>query len=107
PIAAPASAIAGSPYPSSIDVSGLSGTVKRIRVRLNGVFDQFPDELEVLLVDPVGSSVMLVDGGGREADADGAVMTFRDGGVAPDKQFTSGVFVPFRAASTAADVLPA
>lgn len=89
---------------SAIHVAGLSGTVKRVRVRLNGVFMQDGSLFRALLVDPSGHALLLLDGSGANSDAAGAVMTFADDGMTPG-QLVSGVYVPHRA--TFASDMPA
>ncbi len=67
------------PYPSNIDVSGLSGTVTDVNVILHG-FDcsgagplegqqAFPEDIDILLVGPSGANaVILSDVGGANQD---------------------------------------
>lgn len=95
PIRPPSLNGAAAPYPSAIQVSGLSGTVKRVRVRLNGLFAQEPDVFAALLVDPGGRAVLLFNDAGANADASGAVLTFADDGVSLGQAVT-GVYVPHR-----------
>jgi len=80
-------------YPTTIDVSGLSGIVTRVRVRLNGLFATTPEGLRALLVDPAGHAVTLFSGIGGSSDAAGALLTFADDGMTLD-QPVSGVYVP-------------
>ena len=93
PIRPPSGSGGSSPYPSAIQVAGLQGTVKRVRVRLNGLFAQQPNTLNALLVDPAGHAVLLLGGVGANADASGAVLTFADDGLTPG-QLVTGVYVP-------------
>src|SRR5581483_6876024 len=90
-----------SPYPSTINVSGLQGTVLRVRARLNGVHHSRASDLAALLVGPQGQSVLLMSQpnagptvGGLPAA--GAVMTFADGGATLPGQVVSGIFAPRR-----------
>src|SRR5829696_3633886 len=54
----PASA---SPYPSTINVSGVAGTIDKLRVRLNGVsMSSFEDDIDILLVGPGGQKSLLM-----------------------------------------------
>ena len=50
------------PYPATINVSGLSGPIVDLNVRLNGLSHTFPNDVAVLLVGPGGQSVVLFDG---------------------------------------------
>lgn len=71
-----------SPYPSTITVSGLSGTVTDINVRLadidcyqdppggpTGGAGEWPDDIDILLVGPIGQDVMLVSDVGGDYNA--------------------------------------
>ena len=52
-------AAVASPYPSTINVSGLGGTVTRVTVRLIGLSHTFPDDIDMLLVGPGGHVAVL------------------------------------------------
>lgn len=67
-----------SPYPSSINVSGVSGTVSRVSVRLNGLSHTFPDDVDVLLVGPGGQKFIAMSDAGSSIDAVNAVVTLDD-----------------------------
>jgi uncharacterized repeat protein (TIGR01451 family) len=56
----------GAPYPSIINIAGLTGVVSKAVVSLNGFSHAFPHDVSVLLVNPAGSSVLLMShtGGG-------------------------------------------
>src|SRR5262245_12697948 len=73
----------GSPYPSSINVAGLAGTISKVTVTLNGVHHSRPDDLQILLVGPTGAKfVLLADAGGTGTPAAGVNVTFDDAGAA-------------------------
>jgi M6 family metalloprotease-like protein len=56
---------AASPYPSTITVSGVTGTLLKAIVMLDRVSHPHPDDLDILLVGPQGQSTMLMsDAGG-------------------------------------------
>src|SRR5207247_9492258 len=57
PITIPSSGSA-SPYPSSINVTGLTGTVLKVTATLRQFGHSFPDDVDVLLVGPGGQKVM-------------------------------------------------
>ena len=40
------------PYPSTINVSGMSGVISKVIVKLNGLNHTYPDDLDILLVGP-------------------------------------------------------
>jgi hypothetical protein len=69
---------AATPYPATIDVSGLSGTTTDVNVTLHGVSHTFPDEVAVLLVGPSGQNVMLMSDAGGGQDLNGVDLTFDD-----------------------------
>lgn len=49
----------GSVYPSNIPVSGFSGPLTKVTVRINGLSHDFPDDVELLLVGPTGVKLVL------------------------------------------------
>ena len=59
PITIPSSGTA-TPYPSNINVSGLSGTTVKATVTLSGFNHTYPSDFGVLLVSPTGASVNLM-----------------------------------------------
>ena len=96
--------IAGSatPYPATIGVSSLVGTVTHVSVRVNGTFQPHNSDLEVLLVGPQGQKVLLENGLGGVpaiANAHGEVLTFDDDGVTAPTLVT-GFFKPFSVGGT-------
>ncbi len=55
-------------YPSTINVSGVSGRITKVVVTLNGFTHSLPDDVGVLLVGPAGQKVRLMtDVGGTSA----------------------------------------
>ena len=53
----------GSPaslYPSTINVSGLSGTISKVKVTLNGLSHVVPNDLDMLLVGPTGANLVIL-----------------------------------------------
>lgn len=90
-----------SPYPSEITVTGRSGTVVRAMVEIFGYRHQFPDDVEILLVGPDGTAVLLMnDCGGYGANqilAPGVNLLFSDAaaGYLPDQtKISAGTFKP-------------
>ena len=66
------------PYPSSIEVSGLTGQVSNVRVTLFGVSHAFPDDIDVLLVAPDGRGVVLMSDAGGGNALQSVELTFDD-----------------------------
>ena len=88
---------AGSPYPSSITVSGVAGTVSKVTVALNGLNHTFPSDVDMLLVGPTGQKFVLLSDviGGTDwvntnYDLDDAAASFITNSGAP----VSGAFKP-------------
>ncbi len=58
------------PYPSTILVSGVTGDVSAVKVKLNGLSHEFPADMDMFLVAPSGQvSVVLSDAIGSNANA--------------------------------------
>jgi subtilisin-like proprotein convertase family protein len=66
------------PYPSQIAVSGLNGTITKVTVTLSGLTHTFPGDLDILLVGPTGSSVVLITDWGAGTDVNNVDLTFDD-----------------------------
>lgn len=84
-------------YPSTINVSGMAGTIAHIDVGLNGVSHTFPDDVDVLLVGPGGQRVMLMSDVGGTADMSAVDLIFEQSASAslPDStQVSSGTYLP-------------
>jgi subtilisin-like proprotein convertase family protein len=71
------------PYPSVIDVFGLSGVVTHVSAAFNGLSHTFPDDIDALLVAPDGSTVMLMSDACGSTDLVGANYTFDSGAAGP------------------------
>jgi uncharacterized repeat protein (TIGR01451 family) len=86
-----------SPYPSVIQVEGLSGVVTGVRVTLNGLSHGYPDDLDVLLVSPSGRCVVLMSDAGGGWAVTNLSVGFDDavGWAVPDNlRLTNGVYAP-------------
>ncbi|MBI1764047.1 MAG: S8 family serine peptidase, partial [Acidobacteria bacterium] len=70
------------PYPSTINVSGVTGTVSKVTVTLNGLTHTNPDDLDILLVGPTGQKVLLVSDCGGDTDLSNLSFTLDDAAVA-------------------------
>jgi hypothetical protein len=47
-------------YPATINVTGVTGTIKKVAVTLNNLSHTLPDDLDVLLVGPNGQTTILI-----------------------------------------------
>ena len=86
-----------SPYPSTINVSGVSGNITNIQVSLSGLSHTWPDDVDMFLRGPGGQKVMLMSDAGGFAGLNNVNLTFRDSasGTLPDgSQITSGTYRP-------------
>jgi hypothetical protein len=87
------------PYPSTLTVAG-APTNGGMRVTLFDVSQDFPDNLDVLLVDPTGKTYLLMSDSGGPTTIDPAApvtLTFTDNSsfVLPDSDpLTTGAFLP-------------
>jgi subtilisin-like proprotein convertase family protein len=85
----------GSPYPSTISVSGLAGPVTDVNVTLRAVDHSNPDDLDVLLVGPGGQQIEILSDAGDSSSLGPEQLpdlTFDDqaAGNAPDNGAISG-----------------
>jgi len=87
----------GSPYPSTISVSGVTGTVNRVIVQLLGFNHTFPGDVDVLLVGPGGQKVILLSDVGSSFDVVNVNLTLDDTAAASlpvSTLITSGTYRP-------------
>ena len=98
------------PYPSTINVTGVIGTLQKATVSLRPVSHTFPQDLDILLVGPSGGNVLLMsDVGGVNPGVAGAAYTFDDdaaGSMPVAVNPASGTYKPTNDDSGGADVLP-
>jgi subtilisin-like proprotein convertase family protein len=94
------------PYPSNIDVSGLTGN-KTIKVEITGITHTFPGDLDFLLVGPGGQKYIMLSDSGGAGDVNNLTFTLSDdaGSLPSTAQWTSGTFKPTND-STVADSFP-
>ncbi|CAG1004615.1 hypothetical protein PHYC_03157 [Phycisphaerales bacterium] len=78
PITVPASG-AASPYPSTIDVSGITGNISAVFVTLYGCQHTFTEDLDILVVGPTGARVLLMSDVGGSGDLNSVNLTFAFG----------------------------
>lgn len=71
----------GNPYPSSVNVSGMSGVVSSVSVTLNNLQHFWASDLDILLVSPDGRKfVVMSDIGGADGFDNPATITLSDAG---------------------------
>jgi hypothetical protein len=86
-----------SPYPSTINVSGLAGTITDLNVSLLGVTHTFPRDIDVLLIGPNGNSIELMTDVGGDSSVSGVNLVFDDSAansLTPDGVLASGTYRP-------------
>ena len=66
------------PYPSLINISGLSGEVSKLTVTLSNLTHSFPSDLEMLLVGPEGQDAVLMATAGGAYAITNVNVTFDD-----------------------------
>jgi hypothetical protein len=87
-----------SPYPSTIEVSGLTGTITDVNVTLNDLNHDQPDDVDILLTAPTGQQyVVLMADAGHSFDLTGVDLTFDAAAASPVPDYdpiTSGAYRP-------------
>lgn len=89
-----ASGAPANPYPSAINVAGITGTVTKVRVTINGFSHTFPADADILLVGPGGQTALLMSDVGGGTDAVNATLTFDDAAAPIGTTVVSGTFQP-------------
>lgn len=85
------------PYPSSISVRNLPGTVAKATVTLHGLTHSYPDDLEILLVTPDGHRTLLLSDSGGSIAVTNVTLAFDQAASAQLSQagpLRSGTFHP-------------
>ncbi len=88
---------AGNPYPSTINVSGLSGNLATLKVTLTNLSHTFPDDIDILLVGPNGAKAILMSDVGGLNGLSNVTLTFDSLATTalPDSGLiTSGTYLP-------------
>ncbi|MBX3059023.1 MAG: choice-of-anchor J domain-containing protein [Anaerolineae bacterium] len=96
PITIPSSG-AGTPYPSTITVSGYDPAITDVNVQLVGLSHTWPDDIDILLVGPEGENLVIMSDAGGSADLVNVDLIFDDAapGPLPDStQIISGTYQP-------------
>jgi large repetitive protein len=66
----------GSPYPSNITASGMSGVISNVTVTLTNVSHTNPDDIDVVVQSPSGVNVVLMSDAGGTGDITNRTYTF-------------------------------
>ena len=69
---------AASPYPSSINVSGVSGTISNVTVTIRSLNHTWGRDVNILLVSPDGDKMVVMSDAGTTPTAVNATLTFSD-----------------------------
>jgi subtilisin-like proprotein convertase family protein len=81
------------PYPSPIEVTGLSDVVSNVEVVIPDLGHSLPRDIDMLLVGPTGVSVLLMSDVG-DTPANDIALRFKDGSPAVPTPLVSGTFRP-------------
>jgi subtilisin-like proprotein convertase family protein len=79
---------AATPYPSTINVSGLIGRISSVTASVKGLGHGFPQDISLLLVGPQGQTVVLMSRAGGSALMTNTMITFDDTSTNLLPQFT-------------------
>lgn len=83
-------------YPSTINVSGVSGTISNVNVRLKGFTHSFPNGLDILLTGPAGQKLIVMSDSGRAAAVSNISFTLSDSGATRLPNLTDGTPGPIQ-----------
>jgi subtilisin-like proprotein convertase family protein len=84
-----------SPYGTSINVSGLNGVISNVKVTLTGLSHQSPQDIDILLVSPIGTSFILMSDVGGNFSVSNTNLTFDDAATnVIFNGFSSGTYKP-------------
>lgn len=99
---------AASPYPSSIQVSGLTGR-KMLKLEITGISHTFPSDLDFLLVSPAGQKFIFLSDSGGGNDVNNLTFTLGDAATSQPStsQWMAGNFRPYNLGANDAFVSPA
>lgn len=86
-----------SPYPANILVSGMAGNTTNVSVTISNLNHSFPDDIDMLLVGPLGGNLLILSDVGGSDDVTNRTITLDDSAAAsiPDATtLNSGTFKP-------------
>jgi subtilisin-like proprotein convertase family protein len=99
---------AASPYPSTINVSGIPIQAAKVTVRINSLTHTFPSDIDIMLVGPQGQTAVIMSDVGSGTAVGGIFLTLDDAAAAvlpTAAPLTSGTFKPTNAGT--GDAFPA
>lgn len=85
------------PYPSTINVSGLTGIISKVTVTLQNISHTWPNDIDILLFGPTGQKTLLMSDTGGSDDLNGVTLTLDSTAATalPDEtQISSGTYQP-------------
>ncbi|HEY2952748.1 MAG TPA: DUF11 domain-containing protein, partial [Verrucomicrobiae bacterium] len=84
------------PYPSVINVTGLSGNITKVTVTIEALNHSFPADIDMALVGPFGQTVMLMSDTGGGDDISNVTLVFDDASpnVLTTTTITNGTYRP-------------
>jgi subtilisin-like proprotein convertase family protein len=96
----------GAPYPSTIAVAGIVGTVSKVTVTITNYAHAFPNDVDMLLVGPGGQKLLLMSDVGGTTAVSNRTITFDDAAAATiPSGVASGTYRPTN--SGTGDTFPA
>jgi uncharacterized repeat protein (TIGR01451 family) len=99
---------AATPYPSTISVSGITGSISKVTLSLNQMSHTFPSDVDIILVGPGGQKAYVMSDVGSGTDIVNVNLTFDDAAAAAlgTGAIASGTYKPSNL-DTNTDALPA
>lgn len=91
------------PYPSTLVVSNLAGTIGNVSVTLHGFTHSFPNDVNILLAAPAQADVLLMSHVGAGFNVADLTLTFDDSATASlpaNAPLASGIYKPSRGAGS-------
>ena len=102
-----------SPYPATIDVNGVAGVIGQARVTFTKLSHTFPDDIDALLVGPLGQKLVLMSDAGGGTPIVNRTLTFTPSASGPlpnESAIAAGNYLPSDYASgtePVGDIFPA
>lgn len=89
------------PYPSTIAISDMAGTISKVTATLRGFAHGYPEDVDIILESPDGQTVSLMGAVGGGTSVSGATLTFDDDAASTlGAAIVSGTFKPSGMAET-------